>query len=142
MDRSGRLSVWKLMTIVALLSVPMVFCLVPVGREAEWRHVHREIDDRIRYLEPSDPSSVDPTVWETARGATITAYGNVCFSTSHVSMAEMYRLRRDLDAKLKGKVDLDTLIWIWERLGDTGPTGKSYSREKRPLLDQWLPARR
>jgi hypothetical protein len=141
MDRSGRLSVWKLMAIVALLAVPMAFCLVPVGRQAEWRRVHQDIDDTIRYLEPSEPSTVDPTVWENARGATITAYANVCFSTGHVSMAEMYRLRRDLDAKLKGQVDLDTLIWIWERLGKTGPHGESYARRHRPLLDQWLPAR-
>jgi hypothetical protein len=141
MGRSSRLPVWKLMTIVALLALPMAFCLVPVGRLTEWRRVHKRLDDKIRYLKPSDPSGVDPAVWDNALGATITAYGNVCFSTGHVSIPEMYRLQDDLDAKLKGKVDLDTLIWIWERLGETGPAGKDYAREKRPLLDQWLPAR-
>jgi hypothetical protein len=141
MDRSGRLPVWKLMVIVALLALPMAFCLVPVGRMAEWGRVHREMDDKIRYLKPSDPSGVDPTVWENVLGATVTAYGNVCFSTEQVSTAEMYRLQHDLDAKLKGKVDLDTLIWIWDRLGETGPHGESYARSKRPLLDQCLPAR-
>jgi hypothetical protein len=140
-NRWGRLPVWKLMTIVALLALPMAFCLVPIGRQAEWGRVHRQMDDTIRYLKPSDPSGVDPAVWDHALGATITAYGNVCFSTEHVSIPEMYRLRDDLDAKLKGKVDLDTLVWIWERLGETGPPGQSYARRHRPLLDQYLPAR-
>ena len=52
----------------------------------------------------------------------------------------MVRLRDDLDRKLKGKVDLDTLVWIWERLGQTGPGGKDYAERFRPMLDQCLPA--
>jgi hypothetical protein len=141
MDRSSRLAVWKLMAIVALLALPMAICLVPLGRQTEWGRVHRELDERIRDLKPSDPSGVAPAVWDNALMATSTAYGNVCYSIQHVTTAEMDRLRDDLDAKLKGKVDLDTLIWIWERLGETGPAGKRYAREKRPLLDQCLPAR-
>jgi hypothetical protein len=119
MNRWGGLPVWKLMTVVALLALPMAFCLVPIHRQTEWSRLERQMDTSIRYLRPSDPSTVDPAVWDHALGATITAYGNVCFSTEHVSIPEMYRLRDDLDAKLKGKVDLDTLVWIWERLGGT-----------------------
>jgi hypothetical protein len=129
------------MGLVALLALPMAFCLVPIQPHAEWSRLERLMDASIQYLRPSDPSTVDPAVWEAAHGSTVTAYGNVCFSPEHVSMPEMYRLRDDLDAKLKGKVDLDTLVWIWERLGKTGPSGESYARRFRPLLDQYLPAR-
>ena len=141
MDRAGRPPVWKLMGLVALLALPMAFCLAPIGRQAEWDRLRRQMDRMIRPLRPSDPSGVDPVVWDRALGATITAYGNVCFSPGHVSTSEMARLRDDLDAKLKGRVDLDTLIWTWERLGETGPHGRRYARDLRPLLDQWLPAR-
>jgi hypothetical protein len=97
MDGPRRLPIWKLMAIVGLLALPMAFCLVPIGRQAEWLRVQRRMDSSIRYLRPGDPSGVDPAVWDRALGATVTAYGNVCFSPGHVSIAEMDRLRDDLE---------------------------------------------
>ena len=141
MERSKGLSVGKLMVVVAFAAMPMAFCLAPIYRQSEFVRLQWSVDAVIRNLQPTDPASVTPAVWDCVRGATITAYDNVCVGPEHVSITEMIRLREDLDRKLKGKVDLDTLVWIWERLGQTGPTGKDYATRFRPLLDHCVPAR-
>jgi hypothetical protein len=51
----------------------------------------------------------------------------------------MYRLREDLEVKLKGNVDLGTLRWIWHRLGDTGPYGKRYTERYKSAFLNCLP---
>ena len=139
--KSGRWSVAKLMGFVALLSVPIAYLGVPVARQAEWMRLARGMEASIRDLRPGDPSIVTPAVWDQAQGAVITAYCNICFSPEHVSTPEMIRLRDDLERTLKGPVNLDTLIWIWGRLGETGPHGERYIDRHRSMIEPCLPAR-
>lgn len=129
------------MAAVAVLAVLLGTFVVPVGRRFEFSRLARQMDTSIRYLRPTNFSGVSPTVWECAQVWTVTAYGNVCFSPEHVATAEMYRLRDDLERKLAGPVDLDTLTWIWDRLARTGPSGKRYVERFRPLLEECLPAK-
>jgi hypothetical protein len=92
----------------------------------EWTRLARQIDSSIRYLRPSHPDVVNPAVWDCAHGWVVTANGNVCFSPEHAATSEMHRLRHDLQKRIAGEIDLNTLKWIWSRLGDTGPHGKRY----------------
>ena len=53
--------------------------------------------------------------------------------------AEMYRFRDDLSEKLNDSVDLQTLNWIWIRLGETRPHGKRYTEQHEPSLRECFP---
>jgi hypothetical protein len=48
----------------------------------------------------------------------------------------MCAFEKDLDEKLKGKIDLSTIEWIGHRLEETGPNGKSYF-PKVHWWEQW-----
>jgi hypothetical protein len=48
----------------------------------------------------------------------------------------MTRYGTDVEAKLAGDVDLDTLRWIWDRLAETGPNGKAYNEPFRHNLEE------
>jgi hypothetical protein len=141
MNRPWRFSIWKLMVAVAVLSVLLGFCVLPVFELNAYHRLQRQTDTSIRYLRPTDPQAVSPVAWECASGWTITAYGNICFSPEHVSYAELCRFRDDLDRKLAGKIDPSTLIWIWDRLAETGPHGQRYVRRFKPIfLAECLPS--
>jgi hypothetical protein len=127
-----RISLIGALAVVALLAILMNFCLVPIGRDMDWMRLRRQMDVSIRSLGPSHPDAVNPSVWDCAHSWVVTAYGNICFSPEHTATAEMYRLRDDLKKKLAGEIDLNTLKWIWSRLGDTGPHGKQYIERHTP----------
>jgi hypothetical protein len=121
-----RLTVLRLMVAVAALGIVLGFCVLPLAKRSEYARLQQQMSDRIGSLKPSNPQSVNPSLWDCAAGWTVTAYWNICFSDEHVSREEMYRLRDDLDRKLGGEITPDTLKWIWRRLAQTGPHGKSY----------------
>jgi hypothetical protein len=136
-----RFAVWKLMAAVAVLAVLLGTLVVPVGKRLEFLRLKRKIDTFIVYLRPTDPKGVDAAVWACAHRWTVTAYGNVCSSPEYVPAAEMDRLRDDLDRKLSGNVDVDTLAWIWDRLAQTGPYGSRYVERFRPQFEECFPAK-
>jgi hypothetical protein len=72
------------------------------------------------------PADVTPAVWEVATSSAITAYANVCFSDEHVPIDELRRFHADSKARLEGEVNLATIDWVWQRLGETGPHGRQY----------------
>src|SRR4051794_6873902 len=131
-----RFTVGKLMAAVAILALGMGFCIVPIGKQAEFARLQRQMDDSIRSLRPSDPTGISPTEWDCALGWTVTAYCNVCFSPGHVGTPEMYRLRDDLARKLDRRIGVDTLAWIWDRLAQTGPHGKQYVERNLPQFEE------
>lgn len=135
-----RPTVRTLLLAVALLAPPLAYFAAPLARIIEWGRLERRTDAAIRALRPSPDRGVNPAIWDCAHGITATAFANVCFSPSHVSTAEMERFRGDLDARLRGPIDLDTLVWIWERLAETGPHGRGYAERHGDLLLQCFPA--
>lgn len=101
---------------------------------------NRAIARTIENLEHSIPAGVNPHQWRELTTLTGIAFGNVCFSPSHASYAEMCRFEADLDAKLREDTppDIETLRWIWMRLGQTGPHGKQYVERMIQLFDERL----
>jgi hypothetical protein len=88
--------------------------------------------DVVFQLREQCPQNVSAEAWEVATSWAITAYANVCFSEDHVSIEELRRFRNDTEKRLAGKVDLVTIDWIWQRLGETGPHGKHYRQRFEP----------
>ena len=140
--RSRILLIATTTAIVALLiyafGVPMVF----VYTRQEWTAVYRQQDALLRNLRPTHPDKVDPVAWEHGHGWLMTAHCNVCFP-DYTSIAEMVRFRDDLERELAAKeVDLDTIHWIWDRLGETSPQGKGYIERREPLFRECIPRKK
>jgi hypothetical protein len=75
---------------------------------------------------------VDAAVWEVATTWATIAYANVCFSAGYVSLPELRRFSADVEQRIGGDVDLATVDWIWQRLGETGPHGQQYRQRFEP----------
>jgi len=132
-----RISLVGALVAVAMTAVLLGFCIVPVGRHLEWTRLKQQMDSSIRYMQPSQPNSISPDVWECAHNWVVTAYGNICIIEG-TSKPEMYRLRDDLQKKLNGRIDLGTLNWIWNRLGESGQHGKRYTERFGPSFRECM----
>ena len=96
----------------------------------------RRINEKICSLRDRRPADVSEKVWEECVAWASIAHCNICFSEGHTTYEAMLRYEEDLDEKLKGQVDLDTLKWIGERLEKTGPQGQQYF-VKVKWWEQW-----
>ncbi len=86
------------------------------------------------------PADVNAAVWEVATSWAITAYANVCFSDEHVPIDEHRRFRVDSEKRFEGDVNLATIDWVWQRLGETGPHGAQYRDRFEPQYRENLKA--
>ena len=130
----------KSLTLVALATVTVIllsFCVAPILKQREWSRLMLQMDSTLRSLRPTQPNAIDPAAWDCAHGWVMTAFCN--FTPERISTDEMYQLQGDLECKLTEKIDLDTLQWIWDRFGRTGPRGKEYIERYRPMFRECLP---
>ena len=72
-----RISLARSLAIVAFLAVLLSWIIVPVGRQMEWVRLFRQIDTPIRYLRPTQPTSISPATWDCAHTWVVTAYCNI-----------------------------------------------------------------
>jgi hypothetical protein len=86
----------------------------------------------VAQLADRRPADVDAAVWEAATSWAVTAYGNVCFTESHVPLDELRRFHDDVKERLEGPVNLATIDWVWQRLGETGLHGAQYRDRFEP----------
>ena len=84
------------------------------------------INEKIHSLLPRRPADVSERQWAECVGWASIAHCNICSSEEHTSYEAMCRFEEQLDDKLQGEVDLDTIAWICERLAETGPHGRHY----------------
>ena len=94
---------------------------------------HR-INEKIIALRERQPPNVSERLWTECVAWASIAHCNICFSEGHTSYEAMCRFEEQLDEKLQGEVDLDTIEWIGERLAETGPHGRQYMNKWR---EQW-----
>jgi hypothetical protein len=114
-----------------VVAVILCWCAWQVWTLHRYGSRSRAIREAINSLRHRRPVNISERAWEEGVGWTITAHVNVCLSPGHTSYEAMDRYGRDLDEKLNGAVDADTLDWIWDRLAETGPHGKSYTTRFR-----------
>ena len=122
----------KTLFVVVTVAGCLMLLLLPVANYVAWRGYHIKGSDLIASMDSRRPSTVSPREWEVVHFWIGVAFANVCFSPDHVSLAELKRFNNDLDSKLQGKVDLNTVDWIWERLASTGPQGAGYVERFMP----------
>lgn len=84
------------------------------------------INEKIISLQQRRPENVSEQAWADCVAWASIAHCNICFSEGHTSYQAMCRFEDQLDEKLQGEVDLDTIEWIGERLAETGPHGRQY----------------
>ena len=121
-------------------------CVVPptiwAVRQIAYAQEQRTAQELVNQLRDRGPPDVGADAWEVASAWAITAYCNVCYSPEHVSHDELRRFRADLEERLRGSVDLATIDWVWDRLGRTGPHGRSYQERFEPQYRESLEAMR
>jgi hypothetical protein len=84
------------------------------------------------------PADVNAAAWDEATAWANTAYANVFFSEQHTPIDELRRFRIDVEERLEGDVDLATIDWLWQRLGETGPHGRRYRHRFEPQYRESL----
>jgi hypothetical protein len=92
----------------------------------ETQAAQRLLDSRVLCSPP--PAGVSEHPWIDATGFLWTAYVNIFFSPHSTDMDEMRRFRLDLQQYLDtvNSVDVETLRWIWLRLGKSGGRSEAY----------------
>jgi hypothetical protein len=123
---------------LVLLSLGLVLAGRWILHHSEYAREQRAGYESVLQLRERRPADVSPDTWEWATNWAITAYANVCFSPEHVSLEELKRFRADLEERLRGPVNLGTVDWIWQRLGQTGPHGLSYQQRFEPQYREGL----
>ena len=120
------------------LLILVIGLLVWIGSKAvplvRYSKHSRSINEEIKALRDRRPATVSPQLWEECVAWASIAHCNICFSEEHASYQAMCRFEEQLDEKLKGNVDLDTIEWIGDRLAETGPHGQRYMTNWR---EQW-----
>ena len=104
--------------------------IIPRSR---YGYTSERIRSKIASLRERRPADVDAKRWEDSVGWATTASCNILFSEEHTPYESMRQFENDLDAKLREDVNIDTLKWIGERLGKTGPHGARYF----PTVQWW-----
>jgi hypothetical protein len=99
------------------------FAIYPQSR---YGHASQRIRAKILSINARKPANIDAKLWDECVTWAVTAHCNICFSEGHTKYIAMLDYEKDLDEKLKGEVDLETLKWIGERLEKTGPHGQQY----------------
>lgn len=126
----SRREMYWLIKLVLLVSLAVVVGIRAYHLDSFYREQRAGQGELVR-LADRRPANVSPSDWECATSWAVNAYGNVCIP-EYVSLDEMRRLRAELEARLRGPVDLATVDWLWDRLGRTGPHGQDYRRRFEP----------
>jgi endo-beta-N-acetylglucosaminidase D len=120
----------------AIIFITSVVCALMFANEsARFRRTYRKMDTALQILLVKKPKEVSLARWEDAVRWTNNACSNVCFSPAHIDLPEFQRFCDELNQKVKGKVDLDTLKWIWSRLASTGSHGRNYVARNKGNFD-------
>ena len=118
-----RFTTRRALAVVALIGVLLGCVIVPLfknidrrNKRAEYRRVGDSLVRAIDGLNNRVPQGVSPSTWVRTVNWTTLCQFNVCYGTDRTSIDDLYRLREDLNPKLRGPVDVETLEWMWDRL--------------------------
>jgi hypothetical protein len=122
--------------VLALVAAVFTWAASEIIPRSRYGHAAQRINKKICLLRERRPPDVSEKLWEDCVAWASTAHCNICFSEGHTKYEGMLRYGEDLDEKLKGEVDLDTLKWIGQRLEKTGPHGQQYFAKVK-WWEQW-----
>lgn len=117
-----------------------IYLFARTWNEFNTRHDH--IKAMIWDLSKYPPPDVSEHHWLNLCKTVGNGAGNALFHLSWVSIEEVRRLEADLQERLAGETqpDLETLEWIWNRVGVCGAKPSHYITYRRPLFDEWADA--
>jgi hypothetical protein len=128
-----RFTVQNMMDAAALVFAVLLLCfwlflVRPHQLHAEW---YRDIEDHIVMLADKRPDGVSPSQWAYTIHMTWNLHCNYG-GYSYFDHNERARFLADFDRRLKVKVDLSTIDWIWDEYVKHSTGGRHYSRNYRP----------
>ena len=125
---------FRLRTLFAFVAVAAVIFALVAGfiRITEYPRWQRRGASIVESLQTRCPPNVAPKTWDDATGWAITAYHNICFSAEHVPLESLKRFTHDAEDKLAGRVDLDSVNWVWSRLAECSAHGEHYRDRFEP----------
>ena len=132
-DRARQIGCFAVLVLGAAVLIWAASEIIPKSR---YGYGARRINEKICSLRERRPADVSTKLWEDGVAWASIAHCNICFSEEHTKYSEMLRFERDLDEKLKGSINLNTLKWIGERAAQTGPNGEQYM-VKVKWREQW-----
>jgi hypothetical protein len=94
-----------------------------------------EIKKLLSQWREHSPPGVNEDRWRAAWYIAYNGFGNICFSPKHVSLEEIYRLKAEVQAKMREPATMASVRWFWNRLAETGPHGKQYIKQMAPLFN-------
>jgi hypothetical protein len=98
-----------------------------------------EIEDQIRATIASLAEKRPPTMtreqWASAVEWTEKLGGNSLLH-SEANVDELRRYQRELKERTAGKVDMMTILWIWDQHARLTRAGKNYQRFRQQMLDE------
>lgn len=121
----------RTLKIAGLFSLIAALVIAVVAGTRFWRLVsfarQKEVGVvMIESLRDKRPSNTPIQNWDNAINWTITAYQNVFFSVDSVASGELDDFTDEARTKFAGEVDTESLDWVWDRLAETGVSGKQY----------------
>lgn len=141
--RAGyQFSLIRSMVLIAVAAPLLSWCIIPISRNREWLNLRQEIYGRLDRLQPTNPKAIDPQEWSCLHGWVITAFANVCPDLKTFDTDRLRKFEEELEVEVNHGIDCETLIRLWDRLGETGPLGKSYIERFGPSFRECIPAGR
>ncbi len=138
MNKSRRIALFGCLPLL-ILAVGMVawfaWTAIPLMR---YNQRSSRINEKITSLRAQRPPDVRADLWDECIAWASIAHCNICFSEEDATYEAMCRFEQQLDEKLQEDVDLTTIVWIGERLAETGPHGQQYMKKWRKQWEQMI----
>jgi hypothetical protein len=129
----GRKSLWYCGCITPLVIISAVIGFFCYSILLSWHHQYwcQGVEDRIAALAESCPKGLSPDQWAFCVAWTWNLHGNHG-GYSDFDSSERDRFVAEFDRRLRGRVDLNTIDWIWDQYVEHSKGGAHYSRLYRP----------
>jgi len=95
----------------------------------------QKLHELIQSLANRRPDQLTQRQWQTAVDWTNNLNGNSLVWEFKDGPA-IRTLRQQLETKLEGEVNMDTIIWIWDRYAELCPAGARYQKWRKVMLDE------
>ncbi len=108
---------------------------------AWFRHIQepyretQKLHNLIQSLGSRCPPDMKQTQWEVAVDWTNNLNGN-SLVWGFKDGAAIKKHRQEIEARLQGHVNMDTIIWIWDRYAVLCPAGSRYQQWRQVMLDK------
>jgi hypothetical protein len=95
---------------------------------------YASIEEMLRSLEKRRPTEMTPGQWNNAVVWTTGGLlpNSAIFHTA--DLRDIQQLERELQVKLNGRVDFNTILWIWDRIALLCETGQLYNERWRKQM--------